>query len=32
MTYSVSRPEILTIAEEESGRSFFGGDQEWYLD
>lgn len=32
MIVSVSHPENLTISEEESGRAFFGGDQEWYLD
>jgi len=32
MIVSVSRPEVLTIWEEESRRTSFGGDQEWYAD
>ena len=32
MTVSVLHPEVLTIAEEESQRTSFGGDQEWYAD
>jgi hypothetical protein len=32
MIVSVLRPEVLTIAEETSQRTNFGGDQEWYAD
>ena len=32
MIVAVSRPEVLLIAGEESQRTYFGGDQEWYLD
>lgn len=32
MTVSVLHPEVLTITEEESQRTAFGGDQEWYAD
>jgi len=32
MTVSVLHPEVLTIADEASGRTSFGGDQEWYAD
>jgi len=30
MELSISHPELLTIADEGPGRSFFGGAQEWY--
>ena len=30
MELSLSHPELLTIADKELGRSFFGGAQEWY--
>ena len=32
MTVSVLRPEVLTIEDEVSERTVFGGDQEWYAD
>lgn len=30
MIYSISRPELLTVADLQTGQSFFGGAQEWY--
>ncbi|MCI1955086.1 MAG: hypothetical protein LKJ21_01775 [Oscillospiraceae bacterium] len=30
MVISISRPDLLTIADEETARSFFGGAQDWY--
>lgn len=32
MIFSILHPEILTIADGESQRTSFGGDQEWYAD
>ena len=32
MIVNILRPEVLMIAEDESQRAFFGGDQEWYRD
>lgn len=32
MIVSISCPELLTVTDQETGRSFFGGSQSWYAD
>jgi hypothetical protein len=32
MTLTVAAPKLLTITDEQTNRTFFGGDQSWYAD